>query len=410
MASYKIYGKTPTKKGIPLMFVIYHEGKNYKVKTGLHCAVWDQATQRVKKDKKAAVLNNKLKKASLVLDELLQHEFNIDQIRRSFSGEVVEEDRGNFKPDKRYDECTETGKKFFRLIEGIIEDHKNDWSKGYKKRFRTIRTKLLRFEPNFRPSMLTEKFWRKFVDTCIEWGNTNNTIATDCSALVRLIKELRKDGYVFDRHLEDKIVWRYIEPEVLGLSWDRVLKIANLDLSDHKSHTIRDTQTLWLIGAFTGRRYSEILTMNRGNFYQKGGKWRYKNIGKGQRNIDIPLLKEAVELLMKVNFRIPNLDSKTVNADIKTICEAAGFKEKILVITPIDKNRTLREKLPLFKTVTFHTSRHSYGQHIAELAAGRPHAEKFVSFMLGHASFQTSWKYMNRAASSNDQMFEEIFN
>ncbi|HEY0752281.1 MAG TPA: tyrosine-type recombinase/integrase [Chitinophagaceae bacterium] len=415
MASYKIYGKTPTKKGIPLIFVIYHNGKTFKVKTGLHCKVWDQTQQKAVKDLKAPKINSKLNRASVILDELLEKDFDINRIRRALGGggqkeEPVVEIGIPPKYLKRYEECTETGKKFFRLIEGLIEDHKNDWSAGYKKRFRTIRTKLLKFEPDFTPSMLTEKFWRKFVDHCIDkLGNTNNTISTDCSALVILISELRKDGYTFERNLEDKIVWRYIEPEVTGLSWDKVLKIADLDLTDYKSSTIRDAQTLWLIGAFTGRRWSEILTMTRGNFYQKGGKWRYRNIGKGQRNIDIPLLKEAVDLLTRIDFAIPKLDSKTVNADIKKICEEAGFKEEVLVITPIDKNRVLREKLPLFKTVTFHTSRHSYGQHIAEMAAGKPHAEKFVSFMLGHASFQTSWKYMNRVASSNDQMFEEIF-
>lgn len=417
MASYKIYGKTPTKKGIPLMFVIYHKGKTFKVKTGLHCKEWDHEHQKaVKSGGKTFKINSKLKELSVTLDKLFEKDFDIGRIRMTLQKpevEVATERDVKIDPKylKRYNELTEVGKSFFRLIEGIIEEHKSDWSKGYKKRFRTIRTKLLKFEPNFTPSLLTEKFWRNFVTYCItEFNNVSNTITTDTNALVVLVKILRKEGYVFEKNLEDKLVWRYIEPEVIGLSWDKVMAIANVDLSSHKSATIRDTQIMWLIGAYTGRRYTEVCNMTKANFYQRDGKWRYKNIAKGQRNIDIPLLKEAVDLLKRIDFTIPRLDSKTVNADIKVICDEAKLREEVLVITPVDKNNAKREKIPLFKLVTFHTSRHSYGQHIAELAAGKPHAEKFVSFMLGHASFQTSWKYMNRVASSNDLMFEEIFN
>ena len=61
-----------------------------------------------------------------------------------------------------------------------------------------------------------------------------------------------------------------------------------------------------------------------------------------------------------------------------------------------------------WKTIHIHTGRHSYAMHIVDLSTGQAHAEKFVSFMLGHASHATTWKYMNRRASSHDKMFDAI--
>lgn len=426
MASFKIYEKKgkESKKGTPLIFVIYHSGKTYKLTTGLYCKAWKHESQMVdgKKDPKAPQTNNKLKKASIALQEIIdtQREFSIDLIRSAFTRYLKNPtDFKAFVPVETevkldrvdvYNKHTEVGKKFFMLIERLIGDHTNDWSRVYQKRFRSVRTKILKVEPNFTLEMLTEKFWRRYVSYWLEKGNISNTICSDSRTLTTLINELRKEGYVFEKGIEDKIHWKYHEPQKLGLSWVRVMKIDSLDLTDYPSPTIRDTKVLWLIGAYTGRRWAEILGMTRANFYQKDGKWRYRNIGKGQISVDIPLLKEAIDLLTSINFRIPKLRDNVVNADIKEICRKAGFDEEVLVITPLDKNRVRKVKLPLYKTVTFHTSRHSFGQHIAELAAGKPHAEKFISYMLGHASYQTSWKYMNRAASSNDQMFEEIFN
>jgi len=403
MASFKIYEKKDkaTKKGIPLMFVIYDKGKTYKLKTGLHCKPysWKQEAQMVdgKKDSKAAVINNKLKKASITLQEVIDAgEFDIKRIRRVFE-----------KPNE--DVKHESDETFHDVIDRIIHDHRNEWSKGYQKRFRSIRTKILGFEPTFNPSILTEKFWRKYVDHCIDdLENVSNTINTDSKTFCALIKELRKEGYTFEKDIEEKISWRYIEPHKLGLSWDKVLKIAKLDLSNYPSDTIRDSQKLWLVGAFTGRRWEEVSGMTSTNFYQRKGKWRYRNIGKGQITVDIPLLKEAADYLSKIKFKIPKLTGQQVNRDIKDICRVAGFKDEIQVITPISKNRVEKKNVKEYKTVTFHTGRHSYGQRIAELAANIPHGDKFISFMLGHASPQTSWKYRNLTESSNDKIAEDL--
>ena len=424
MASFRIYTKKLTKRGHPLVYIIYHEGRNYKIKTNLHCKAWKQDAQMVdgKKDVNAPIINNKLRKASTALQDILDNcnPFDILRIRREFNKFIrpAVMEKKELIPEPvtmrqwpKYQKYTEAGKQFYKLIETYISEFQSVWSRSQKKRVRSIRSKLLAYEPNFEPTMINQKFWNGFVTHCLEvLGNTNNTISSDCDGLSLLIKVFRRDGYNLEVGVEDKIRWKRIESPRFGLSWDRVLQIAKLDLSNHPSRTIRDSQTMWLIGAFTGRRYGEILTMRDVNFYQKEGKWRYTNMGKGQTLVDIPLIPEAVDFLTKIKFKIPLRSGKTVNEDIRTICGSLNFNERVLKITPISPSKVKRESIEMWRTVTFHTSRHSFAQHIVELAVGKPHAEKFIAFMLGHASFQTSWKYINRLESSNDKMFEQIFN
>lgn len=410
--TYKIFARTDqvSSSGCSIMFVL-SPGK-HKISTGHFCkkGSWDQRSQSVisvglKRDPRATYLNVKLKKASILIQELIDQGLDGRSIRLEYQKQFAVEDVNivltSDIDNGEFNKLTPAGKEFYLLIEKIIHSHKSDWSNGYKRRFRSIRTKVLDYEPNFRVSMLTEEWWRGFVTYCIETrSNISNTINTDAKVLVALGDELGID-LDFD--------WEYIEPEVLPLSWEKVLKLSSVNLDDQPRATLKDSRKLWLAGAFTGRRWGEVENMGPHNFYQdRDGQWRYKNIGKGQKIVDIPLLPEAVAFLKSINFTLPKLSGKTVNVDIKTICGIAGFNEKRLVIKPVNADKAIKEIKEEWETVHFHTSRHSYAHRIVELARGEEFADRWVSFMLGHASYQTTWKYMNRSASSNDAMFQRI--
>jgi integrase len=421
--TFKVFARKEktSKKGTPLIFIV--QPGTYKIQSGFYCTPgsWDHRGQTVKatgpnKDPKATHLNAKLKRASLALQDILDKENDIHVIRteyikylKSLKGIApVVESSVPIYDRREYEKLTENGKEFYRLIDKITHDHKSDWSDGYKKRFRTVRTKFLEYEPEFRISMLNEEWWRGFVNYCLEeFDNVSNTINADAKVISALMKELKIEG-------ADRIAWSYIEPEVLGLSWDKVCKLEKVNLEDHPDYTIKDSRTIWLAAAYTGRRWSELNGKDKHpgigpeNFQKKGSKWMYRNIGKGNKTIEIPLLPEAVEFFKRIKFKLPQLTNQTVNKDIKTICRVAGYKDPVLIIKPVDANNVIKEIKEEWETVHFHTARHSYGHHIADLSAGMPHDDKFISYMLGHASYRTSWKYKNRSLNSNEAMFDEI--
>src|SRR5690606_33070530 len=123
---------------------------------------------------------------------------------------------------------------------------------------------------------------------------------------------------------------------------------------------------------------------------------------------DIPLIPEAVEYLKRIKFKLPKLTEQTVNEDIKMVAQKAGLKDKVLVMR-VKGKEVEKTIVPEYKTITIHSGRHAFGQHMVEISAGDAHYDKWVSFMLGHASFQTAWKYINSGASSNERMYDKVF-
>lgn len=356
-------------------------------------------------------INGKLTEASGIMQGLVNKGHDINTIRIEYDRQIKRSEtsvvnvptnvRLHAREQIKYDLLTPTGKVFYLLIDDIIHSHRTKWSKGYIHHFATIRTKILGYEPNFESKMLTEKWWLGFVSHCIEdLGNFSNTINTDTKAIKALMKELGIPGH-------EKIKWSYSEPEILGLSWDKVINLQKVDLSSLPPGA-QEARTIWLAGAFTGRRWEEISNATSDNFYQVGGNWRYKNIGKGNKRIDIRLLDEAVEFFQRIDFKIPKLAGQVVNRYIKLICQAAGYTDNILVIRTVSASKVIQEVKEEWETVHFHTGRHSYCHHIVELFAGKPGSEKTISWLMGHASFQTTWKYMNKSASSNEAVFNDV--
>jgi len=375
---------------------------------------WDDEKRRAKPAfSGSAVLNSKLDKKRAALQSIIESnpKFNPDDIRKRF--------KAYLKDPKSLDDIL-TGKlavvdsiDFHAIIESLLIENRSKWSHGYLKRFRSIRTKILEYEPTFDIFKITAQWWKEFAHYCAVdvddggLGNVQNTVATDAKVIHRLIDILRDRGHQFTAGL-DEIGMSYIEPEIMSLEWDQVKAIAKVDLSEEPRPSMEDSRTLWLIGAYTGRRWSEVERMTKQNFYQDNKKrWRYKGIVKGKKPIDVPLLDEAVDLLRKLNFEIPKLTQQSVNRDIKDIGRLAGINSKVLV-TEIRNEKIIQSSVNEYKTIHFHTGRHSYAMRIVDLSAGQPHADKFVSFMLGHANHTTTWKYLNRRSSSHDQMFDLI--
>lgn len=290
-------------------------------------------------------------------------------------------------------------------VERIIFDHRTLWSKSYQNHHRTVITKIISHNPEFAWEDIGEKWWKSYVSFCLEsLGNTSNTVHAD----VPIVKSLAKIMGCQDLR---GITWSYVDTKKKGLKWDKVLIIRQLDLSQSEfSYTIKDTQTLWLVSAFTGRRFEEISNAGKLNFYKKDNHWRYRNIGKKQKTIDVRLIPEAVEYLESINFSFPKkMNPRYVNADIKEICRLAGFNDPVEKIIVKDRNKIEKKLLQEWQTVTFHTARHSYAHHIVKLSAGEPFADQYVSAKLGHASPQTTWRYRNMEDSDIDRMDDEIF-
>lgn len=443
----------------PIILMLTHKGIPYRVATKEKCHkdAWDFKKDRVKSNCTGAdELNERLRLASIALKKIYRTQeasFSIDEIRELFkkylenpagfdvkkaSDELEKNAVANMEREefdkitktwdkgrwKSYRACTAEGIEFFMAMEKIFYKYAAKWDEKYIGNFISLRSKILRFDPNFKPTMFSETMWMEFIKHCTTdkehggEGNGSNTVSKDVKLMRVTVRELRKQGYVIMVD-EDSIEWSYIEPKIEGSVWETALRIGRMDLSQHEIKTLEPTRIWYFIGCLLGRRLGELMELSRVNFYQApmivDGKtvmqWRYTNLGKGQKMIDVPLLPEAVEFIVeKLDFQFPQrVNPKIMNIDIKTIYELLGETQETLKITPIDKNRAKKEVVPANKLKHFHCSRHIYGLRVSELYGGDANGDKQISYMLGHASPQTSWKYRNQANSVYDQAVHKLF-
>lgn len=405
--------RTDKKHLSEIQFLIHHERNQYRLSIGEKCKPdsWDKVNQRVQsKYKDAPLTNARLRKHKIALESILdaQPRFDIGQIKGLY--------KSYQKSPETFDPHAQVAQKpldFHSLIDQLIDSHRNQWSYGHKKKFRSLRTKVLEFDKGFDPLKLSTTWFQNYIDFCQAKGNSHNTIHTDFKVFRQLLSEMAMNGHRVNQHcLPD---YPYIEPRIIPLTWEEVKRISSVDL-DGLRGTMEDSRYLWLLGAYTGLRWSDLVRVTAKSFSTKqvddNGTtttvWYYNSIiQKTKQQLTIPLLDEAVEHLQKRDFTIPNRCQQIVNRDIKEIGKLAKIEETIIKQQVVD-GRVTDTQVPKHELIHIHTGRHSYACEIATRTIGRPFADQFVSQMLGHASPATTWKYTNLVLSSKDKMFLAI--
>jgi integrase len=235
--------------------------KEKKIVSGEKCSPksWMQEGQMVSNKYNGALqVNTRLKQKSIVLAKIIedQEEFDIDAIRRLFDNYL--RNPGKFQIIKEV-------KSFSLLIDKILDDYRTQWSFSKKNIIKSLRSKILRMNPQFTIDMFSLSWWQSYVE---HWNkNSHNTFHIDCKAIKGLVRVLRGMGYTIDKSI-DEIRWSYIEPRIEPLTWDEVKLLAEVDLSDHKPR-YEDSRYMWVLCAYLGQRWSDVKRANKSYFYQK---------------------------------------------------------------------------------------------------------------------------------------------
>ena len=396
-------GDKKNKKGqCPIVFYIDRE----RIVTGEKCLPNDWKEQKVKaKVAGAEVINMSLERKRAALRDILTATSDINEVRDKFK-EYLEnpESLSRIISERK---TLHTG--FGQVIDEIITEGR--LKENYQRGFRRLQKKMARYDSEFNALNLTRKYWSTYVAHCSKakpegLGNSQNTIAADAKLFKKAVKHLRGKGYQLSI-TDDDLKESYHDPKILPLTWNQVKDIANLDLSD-KSSDLNNVRTLFLVGCYTGRRWSEVLNMTRHSFPVTAGRMRYTGAAKGNKIITVPLIKDAIDYLTSIKFKIPSgIKPGKVNDLIKKIEKLAGINED--THHAVTKNGKTKDMVsPMYELVHFHTSRHTFAVHITELSASLPNSDKWTSEMLGHASANVTWKYRNLSASNVDAMLDQV--
>ena len=142
------------------------------------------------------------------------------------------------------------------------------------------------------------------------------------------------------------------ETSHVSLTEDELQILTKIKLNDRLDY-YRD---LFLIGVYSGQRYSDYSRFNKKYIEGDNIKIRAKKTGQFSY---IPLSKKLKTILDKYDWKLKTIASQKFNIAVQDICRIAGFKETIQV----DKfygSKKVSKDVPRWQMITSHTARRSF--------------------------------------------------
>ena len=149
------------------------------------------------------------------------------------------------------------------------------------------------------------------------------------------------------------------------LTEQELLKLRKVKLID-KLDRVRD---LFIFAAYTGMAYADVQRFNFKEMTHKIGRLYYIDSERLKTGTEFytPILKPAMNVLEKYDFKLPHITNQKANDYLHVIEVQCGFK----------------------KSLTFHLARHSF----ATLALAHDVPIEDISRMLGHSDIKTTQIY-----------------
>jgi integrase len=182
--------------------------------------------------------------------------------------------------------------------------------------------------------------------------------------------------------------------ETIYLTDTELLTLYALDLSNNaRLDRVRD---LFIIGCYTGLRFSDLSQLTPDKFTEDGTRLRIKTIKTGEIVV-IPLHWTIKEILRKYNGEPPRLISnQKMNEYLKELTELAKINERI-TITKTKGGLNFDKTFKKWELCTVHTARRSFAtnMYLAEVPT--------ISIMkiTGHRTERAFMKYIKVSQEQN---------
>lgn len=298
--------------------------------------------------------------------------------------------------NKKYDSLT-TRTDLFLQLDKYIEEKKSKVVPDVIKDYNSLKKHLIGFKEHssqpitFRNLNIT--FYNEFVDYLnftVEQkdgtkGLKNNTVG-------KQIKNIK--AFVRDRTAKKVIpfidlkAFKTIVEEVdhIYLTEKELKTIYNLDLTGQPDlEKIRD---LFIVGCFTGLRYSDLSNLNPANI-DLNLEMIQLTQRKVHKPVTIPLIDYVPAILNKYNLELPKIHLNDFNVGLKEIGKLAGIVQHHEIVRKKGKNQ-IKTVFKKYQLMSSHTCRRSFCTNM--YLAGFP-AEELMKIS-GHKSTQAFLTYI----------------
>src|SRR5690606_20826471 len=188
---------------------------------------------------------------------------------------------------------------------------------------------------------ISMEFYNSFKDMVESQNHTPGYFGTLVKCLKTVMETAKYEGYHSNLEYKNR---KFIKPQpetenTIYLNSRQLDMLATLDLSD-KPHLER-SRDLFLIGAYTGLRFSDYSTIEAKHI--EGDFIRIKTRKTGER-VSIPIMDNLRAVLDRNGGKAPDAISiQKLNEHLKTLGELAGFTDEVDFVDYVKGKRVLKK-------------------------------------------------------------------
>lgn len=375
----------------------YSKGKFLRYYTGVTVPTefWDKEKERAKQDRKFpayAEINAQLNRIETEAAQIaLRSQYN----KSGLTNEIFKKELDAFLGKR---EVVDDSPTFFRYFKRFIEERAGNpnYSKGsikvYVSTFNHLKAYadgVLRRELSF--ADFNHAFFSNFSNHLFGKGFGNNYVHKLTSTLKTILREADRREVAPELKVRDGwLVAKREEPPAIYLTEDDLARLFNVDLSGNlRLCRVRD---LFLIGCYTGLRFSDFTELQPGNFKKtaEGKEFIEMMTRKTGIKVTIPVKSELREILAAYDYQPPKaISNQNFNEYLKEVGELAGLIEPTM-LTRFRNGKRIDQTFPKYELMTTHTARRSFATNAYK--AGVP--VKYIMSVTGHKTEREFYKYV----------------
>ena len=255
----------------------------------------------------------------------------------------------------------------FAMLDKYIEEKAPFVSKDQVKDYKSLRKHLIAFkEYSSQPITfrnLNLKFYNEFMDylfyKAIKPDGEVGLVTNSAGKVVRMLK-----GFVNYQMAKGAIptidlkCFKVVEEETdaIYLNENELEKIYNLNLSDDKE--LEEIRDIFIVGCFTGLRYSDLSTLNPEHIDQTNEVINLKQ-RKVHKAVVIPMIDYVPTILKKYNYALPKVSSYKFNERVKELGERIKLTQKVEIVRKKGNTRVV-DIYKKHELMSSHTCRRSF--------------------------------------------------
>ena len=295
-------------------------------------------------------------------------------------------------------DLTNTTPEYMEFMEYVVHfiktsNNRESTKKSYNRSYRDY----LEYEKSRKTKLTFTKididFYNDFVKFLKSKKYAPNTIGTRIKNLKTFLSNAKEAGSPVNDDFKKKAFAKpKQETDAIYLSETELMAIYNLNLDN--APRLDRARDLFLIGAYTGLRFSDLTQLNKDNI--TGGTIAIRTIKTGTPVV-IPLHSVVRAILKKYENVLPKMPSnQKFNDYIKEVAELAEISDPVKV-ERTKGDMTVKTSVPKYELTTSHTARRSFATNafLADIPA--------ISIMeiTGHKTESAFMKYIKISPEDN---------